>query len=130
MGFTRLELILVELQEWVEGLIQIFFWAIVMICAAGVGLLIGAFALIFAFWESRVTVALLEMGVFALVVMGAMYMLMRRLRMQRSLLVATLAEFAKDRELFKRPHNPDGPSVSPVSPVSPVPAVPPEAPPL
>jgi len=124
MGFTRLELMFVELQEWVEGLIRIFFWAIVMIFAAAVALLIGAFALIFAFWESRVTVALIEMGAFALLVIGAMYMLRRRLRMQRGLLVATLAEFAKDRELFKRPHIPDGPSVPPV------PAVPPEAPPL
>ena len=42
MVFTRLELIVVEFQEWIESLIGIFFWAMVMIFAAAVFLLVGS----------------------------------------------------------------------------------------
>ncbi len=104
MGFTRLELLFVDLQEWVEGLVRIFFWAMVMIYSAGVFLLIGSIALIVVFWDThRVLVAVLEAATFALATLGAFFMMKRHLRVQRSLLTSTFLEFAKDRELFKRP---------------------------
>jgi uncharacterized membrane protein YqjE len=104
MAFTRLELLFVDLQEWVEGLVRIFFWAMVMIYAGGVFLLIGSIALIVVFWDThRVLVAVLEAAAFALLTLGAFLMMKRYLRVQRSLLTSTFLEFAKDRELFKRP---------------------------
>jgi uncharacterized membrane protein YqjE len=107
MGFTRLELIFVEFQEWAEGLVKIFFWAMVMVFAAAMFLLLGALTLIFIFWDQRVLVASLETGAFGLLVVAALIMMKSRLGVHRSLLASTLAEFAKDRELMKRRPIPD-----------------------
>jgi uncharacterized membrane protein YqjE len=102
MLYTRLELIFVELEEWIEGLVSVVLWGLVAIFAAGASLLLGALALIFAFWDThRVLVSLLVMGGFVLVTIGALWVIVRKLRMQRALFAATLAEFAKDRELLK-----------------------------
>jgi uncharacterized membrane protein YqjE len=102
MAYTRLELIFVELEEWVEGLVSVVLWGLVAVFAAGASLLLGALALIFAFWDThRVLVALLVMGGFVLVTLGALWIIVRKLRAQRTLFAATLAEFAKDRELLK-----------------------------
>jgi uncharacterized membrane protein YqjE len=102
MTYTRLELIFVELQEWVEGLVSVVLWGLVAIFAAGASLLLGALALIFAFWDThRVLVSLLVMGTFMLVTFGAVWMMIAKLRSQRTLFAATLSEFTKDRELMK-----------------------------
>jgi uncharacterized membrane protein YqjE len=137
MGLTRLELLFVDLQEWVEGLLRIFFWAIVMIFAASMCLLLGSFALIFVFWDThRVLVAGLETATFALLTVAAWQMVKRRMLVQRSLLTSTFAEFAKDRELFKRPPRTETPSsVPPGVPFAPTHAAAPapvavQAPPL
>ena len=102
MAYTRLELIFVELQEWVEGLVSVILWGLVAIFAAGASLLLGALALIFAFWDThRVLVSLLVMGTFVLVTIGAVWMVLAKLRSQRTLFATTRSEFAKDRELMK-----------------------------
>jgi uncharacterized membrane protein YqjE len=102
MTYTRLELIFVELEEWVQGLVSVVLWGLVAIFAAGASLLLGALALIFAFWDThRVLVSLLVMGAFMLIAIGSLWMIRSRLRAQRSLFAATLSEFAKDRELLK-----------------------------
>jgi uncharacterized membrane protein YqjE len=102
MAFTRLELVFVELQEWVEGLVSVILWGLVAIFAAGASLLLGALALILAFWDThRVLVALLMMGAFMLVGIGAVWIVVAKLRAQRMLFLSTLNEFAKDRELMK-----------------------------
>jgi uncharacterized membrane protein YqjE len=102
MTYTRLELIFVELEEWVEGLVSVVLWGLVAIFAAGASLLLGSLALIFAFWDThRVLVSLLVMGAFALVTIGALWIIARKLRSQRTLFAATLTEFAKDRALLK-----------------------------
>jgi uncharacterized membrane protein YqjE len=102
MTYTRLELIFVEVQEWVEGLVGVILWGLVAVFAAGASLLLGALALIFAFWDThRVLVSLLVTGAFLLVTIGCAWMAVTKFRAQRSLLVSTLNEFAKDRELLK-----------------------------
>lgn len=102
MLHTRLELIFVELEEWIEGLVSVVLWGLVAIFAAGASLLLGALTLIFAFWDThRVLVSLSVMGGFLLVTIGALWVIARKLRIQRALFAATLAEFAKDRELLK-----------------------------
>ena len=103
MTYTRLELIFVELQEWMEGLVRIVLWGLVAIFAAGASLLLGSLALIFAFWDThRVLVSLLVMGAFLLLMIGALWVIVVKLRTQRTLFAATLSEFARDRELLKR----------------------------
>ena len=102
MAYTRLELILVELQEWVEDLVGVILWGLVAVFAAGASLLLGALALIFAFWDThRVLVSLLVMGAFMLVTIAAAWRVIAKLRSQRTLFAATLSEFTKDRELMK-----------------------------
>ena len=102
MAYTRLELILVELQETLEGLVGVILWGLVAIFAAGASLLLGALALIFVFWDThRVLVSLLVMGAFMLVTVGAAWMVVAKLRSQREPFAATLSEFNKDREMMK-----------------------------
>jgi uncharacterized membrane protein YqjE len=102
MTYTRLELIFVELEEWVQGLLRVLLWGLVAIFAAGASLVFGAVALILAFWDThRVLVALLVTGGFVLIALGAVWMIALRLRNQRTLFASTLSEFAKDRELLK-----------------------------
>ena len=103
MTYPRLELIFVELQEWVEGVVNVMLWALVAIFAAGASLLLGSLALIFAFWDThRVLVSLLVMGAFLLLMVAALWMVIVKLRTQRTLFAATLSEFAKDRQLLRR----------------------------
>ena len=102
MVYTRAELILVELQEWVEGLLSVLLWGLVAMFAAGASLLLGALALIFVFWDThRILVALLVMAAFVLMTIGSAWMVVNKLRAQRLLFAATLQEFAKDREVMK-----------------------------
>jgi uncharacterized membrane protein YqjE len=102
MTYTRLELIFVDLQEWVESLVSLVLWGLVAIFAGGASLLLGALALIFAFWDThRILVSLLVMGAFVLVTVGSVCMILVKLRAQRALFASTLNEFAKDRELLK-----------------------------
>lgn len=97
--FTRLELLFVELQEGLEGLVGLVLWAFVALLAAGMGLFIGALALIFAFWDThRLLVSLLAMAAFLAVSGAAALVVLGRLRAQRHWFAATLAEFARDRE--------------------------------
>lgn len=103
MTYTRLELMFVELEEWVQGLVAVILWGLVAIFAAGATLVFGAVALIVAFWDThRVLVALLVTGTFFLIGVGSVWVVSLRVRSQRSLFVSTLGEFAKDRELLRR----------------------------
>jgi uncharacterized membrane protein YqjE len=102
MAYTRVELIFVELQEWVEGLVGVILWGLIAVFAAGASLLLGALTLIFAFWDThRVLVSLLVTAAFLLVTIGSAWMAVTKLRAQRVLFVSTLNEFAKDRDLLK-----------------------------
>jgi uncharacterized membrane protein YqjE len=104
MIYTRLELIFVELEEWVQGLVTVILWGLVAIFATGATLVFGAVALILAFWDThRVMVALIVTGVFCLISIGSLWVIRVRVRAQRSVFASTLSEFAKDRELLKKP---------------------------
>jgi uncharacterized membrane protein YqjE len=101
MVHTRLELVFTEFQEAVEGLVGLVLWWLIALMAGGLGLLFGGLALIFVFWDThRVLVAALVMCAFLLAAAIASRVALARIRMQRSLFSATLAEFAKDRGLI------------------------------
>jgi uncharacterized membrane protein YqjE len=104
MAHTRLELVFIEFQETVEGLLGLVLWWLVALIAGGMGLLFGGLALIFVFWEThRVLVAVLIMCAFLLMASIATRVALARARLQRSLFTTTLTELAKDRELIKAP---------------------------
>jgi uncharacterized membrane protein YqjE len=102
MTYTRLELIFVELEEWVQGLVVVLLWGLVAIFAVGATLVFGAVALIVAFWDThRVLVALLVTGIFFVISIASLWVIRVRLKSQRGLFASTLSEFAKDRELLR-----------------------------
>ena len=104
MTYTRLELIFVELEEWIQGLVRVILWGLVAIFAAGASLLLGALALIFAFWDThRVLVAALIMVLFLVLAAIASAVVGGKLRAQRSLFATTLTELGKDRGFIKPP---------------------------
>jgi uncharacterized membrane protein YqjE len=100
--FSRVELLLLDLQDGVDALGRVLLWAFVALMAAGMGLLIGALALIFAFWDThRLLVSLLVMGGFFLLALLAALAVRAQLRSQRALFAASLEEFVRDREYFR-----------------------------
>ncbi|HEY7929942.1 MAG TPA: phage holin family protein [Steroidobacteraceae bacterium] len=99
---SRVEVLLLDLQDGVEALASVVLWAGIALMAAGLGLLIGALALIIAFWDShRLLVSLLIMGAFFLISLLAALAVRARLRAGRTLFAATLGEFMRDREHFR-----------------------------
>ncbi len=101
MAQTRLELISTELQEEVGRAAVLLLWAFIALFAAGIGLFLGALVLIFAFWEThRLLVSLLVMGFFFLLALTAVLVLRAKLQSRPRLFDATIAEFARDRELL------------------------------
>jgi uncharacterized membrane protein YqjE len=102
MLFSRVELLLLDLQDGVDALGRVLLWAFIALMAAGLGLLIGALALIFAFWDShRLLVSLLIMGAFFLLSLLAALAVRAQLRAQRALFAASLEEFMRDHEYFR-----------------------------
>jgi uncharacterized membrane protein YqjE len=97
--YTRVELLLLDVQDGVQKLLAVLVWSLVGLMAAATALLLGALTLIFAFWEThRVLVAGLITALFAVLALVAFLMLRRCLKGLPMLFAATLEEFAKDRE--------------------------------
>jgi uncharacterized membrane protein YqjE len=100
--FSRVELLLLDLQDGVDSVGRLLLWAVIALLAAGLGLLIGALALIFAFWDThRVLVALLIMCAFFALALFAGLAVRAQLRAQRALFGASLEELMRDREYFR-----------------------------
>lgn len=101
--FSRVELLLLDLQDGVDALGRVLLWAFIALMAAGLGLLIGALALIFVFWDThRVLVSLLIMAAFFLLALCAALTVRAQLRAQRALFGASLEELMRDREYFRQ----------------------------
>lgn len=102
MAYTRLELMFMEFEQGLGGLVVVLLWSFVALFAASAGLFIGALALIFAFWDThRVLVSLLVMGAFLVLAAAAVVVVRAKLRSRRAFFSSTLAEFAKDRDFLK-----------------------------
>ena len=97
--YTRLELLLLDLQEGAVHLLGLLVWALVGLLAAAMTLLLGALALIFIFWDThRILVAVLLTAFFALLTLAAALIVMARLRARHGLFAATREEFRQDRQ--------------------------------
>ena len=102
MSHTRLQLLLIELQDGIETAIGALVWTIVALLAAGAALFIGGLALIFAFWDThRLLVTLLLMGAYLAIAIGAGLAVQAKLRARYTLFAASLTELAKDRAMMK-----------------------------
>jgi len=104
MAHTRLELVFIELQEGLEGLVGLVVWSLVALLAAMMGLLFGGLTLVLVFWDThRVLVAGLITCVFLLLAAAATRVVLGKLRLERGLFTTTLSEMAKDRAVLKVP---------------------------
>jgi uncharacterized membrane protein YqjE len=102
MGYTRLELLAVELQLEVRLLSQLLILALVALFAASMGVLLSGLAVIFAFWDThRILASVLVVAVFFAIALIAGLVLARKFRTKPPLLAGTLAELARDRDLLR-----------------------------
>lgn len=96
---TRMELLFLDLQEGTERLVGLLAWGLIGLLAAVMSLLLGAFTLILAFWDThRILVAGLITALFAALALLALVMVGRHVRARQALFAATMEEFAKDRQ--------------------------------
>ena len=99
---TRVELLILDLQESSERLLSLLIWSLMGLLATAMTLLLGSLSLIFIFWDThRVLVALLITASFAALAITAVLVVNGKLRARHTLFAGTLAEFAKDRQHFK-----------------------------
>jgi uncharacterized membrane protein YqjE len=97
--YTRLELLLLDLQEGSAHLLGVLLWALIGLLAAAMTLLLGALALIFIFWDThRILVALLLTALFGAFALVAALIVIAKFRARHALFAATLEEFRQDRQ--------------------------------
>jgi uncharacterized membrane protein YqjE len=103
---TRLELLTTELQEEIHRAAGIMLWAFLTLFAAGIGLLLGAMAVIFVFWDThRLLASVLVTSLFFGIAIVSGLVLRAKVRSKPHMLDGTLAELAKDRaQLQNRLH--------------------------
>lgn len=102
MIYTRLELVFMELEDGVGGVLSLLLWSCVALFAASAGLFIGALALIFVFWDThRVLVSVLVTCTFLGIALTAALVLRAKVRARRGFFATTLDEFGKDRDFFR-----------------------------
>ncbi len=94
---TRLELLTNDVQEEVHRVAGLLLWAFVGLLAAGIGLLLAALVIIFAFWDThRLLAAICVASAFFLIALTAVAIFMSKLKSKPRLLHATLSELDKD----------------------------------
>lgn len=100
---TRLELIVIELEEEMHGVAITLLWSIVGIFAGGLTVLMLALTIVIAFWEGhRLLAASLVTLLFASLTAGAVYVVRRRLALRPRLLSASLGELRRDASSLRR----------------------------
>jgi uncharacterized membrane protein YqjE len=99
---TRVELLTTELQEEVHRVADLLVWTLIALLAAGMGLFMGALAIIFVFWDThRLLAAVLVTASFFTLSIVAALLLRGKLRSKPRMLDGTLAELAKDRDQLR-----------------------------
>jgi uncharacterized membrane protein YqjE len=99
---TRLDLLTIEVQEEVQRAAVLLVWAFIGLLSALMALLLGAFTVIFVFWEThRVLAALCVTGFFAIIGIAAILVLTAKIRGKPRMLDATLTELERDRDRLR-----------------------------
>jgi uncharacterized membrane protein YqjE len=103
IAHTRVELLTTELQEEVHRVGEILIWTLIALLAAGMGLFMGALAVILVFWDTHRLLASIAMtALFFVIALVAIGVMRNKVRHKPKMLDGTLAELAKDRELLER----------------------------
>jgi len=101
----RLELVTTEIQEEIHRTAEVLLWAVIGIASAGMGLLLAALAVIFAFWDThRVLASVLVTLVFFVIAIVAGLVVASKLRAKPRLMASTLSELARDSERLRALH--------------------------
>ena len=96
---ARLELVSVEFEEQIEYAAKLLLWGAAAIYFASLTLLLLAFTVVIAFWDThRLLAAWLVTAAFALAALGAAFVARGHLRHRPHFLSATAAELKKDAD--------------------------------
>jgi uncharacterized membrane protein YqjE len=99
---TRLDLLTIEVQEEVQRAAVLLIWAFIGLLSGLMALLLGAFTVIFAFWETyRVAAALSVTGFFLIIAVAAILVLTSKIRSKPRILDATRSELEQDRDRLR-----------------------------
>jgi uncharacterized membrane protein YqjE len=102
---TRLELVTTEIQEEIHRTAEVLLWSVIGIASAGMGLLLAALAVIFAFWDThRLLASVLVTLVFFVIAIIAASVVASKMRGKPRLLSSTLGELARDSERLRTLH--------------------------
>jgi uncharacterized membrane protein YqjE len=98
---TRIELVSVEIEEQIEYAAGILLWSVAAIFFGSLAVLLLALTIVIAFWDDhRLLAAGLVTGAFALIAIGAYFVVRARLRQRPQFLGSTAAEFKRDADAF------------------------------
>ncbi len=101
---TRLELVVIELEEEMHRVALTLLWSVVGVLAGGLTLLLLAVTIVIAFWDShRLLAACLVTALFALLTATAAWIVRRQLTLRPRLLEATLGELRRDAAGLRSP---------------------------
>ncbi|HUY83116.1 MAG TPA: phage holin family protein [Steroidobacteraceae bacterium] len=96
---TRIDLIAVEVEEQIEHAAKILLWGIAAVFFGSLALLLLAFTIVIAFWDThRMLAAAGVTAAFALAAAAAGLSVRRRLRQRPRVLSATSAELKRDAD--------------------------------
>ena len=102
VAHTRLELFSTEIQEQVDRAIARLLWSLLALFFLALGVLLGAVAVIIAFWDSYRLGAAVVLSLFSLGVAVLLWLWLRaRAAVAPRLLEATLDELAKDEQRLR-----------------------------
>lgn len=102
IGRTRLELLTVEVQLEIRRTAELAVWLVIAIQAAMVGLIMAAFWVVIAFWDThRLLAAGMVTAAFLGIAFVATLVLARKVRVKPPFLGGTLAELARDSERLR-----------------------------
>lgn len=100
---TRVEILLLELDEEKDNLLKIGFLSIASLFFCGLGLIMLTLLVVVALWDShRIAVLFVFTLLYSSGTAIAALMLRRRLREQPPFLATTLSELSKDKEIIER----------------------------
>ncbi len=101
---TRLELVVIELEEEMHRVALTLLWSVVGVLAGGLTVLLFALTIVIAFWDShRLLAACLVTALFAVLTAIAVWIVRRQGTLRSGLLAATLGELRRDAASLRRP---------------------------
>jgi uncharacterized membrane protein YqjE len=96
--YTRLELLVSEVEEERLRILQLLLWGAVALIFFSLGVLMLTFAVVVLFWDTHRLLVAAVLGIAYLAIGGALAVVARRRAQRPRLFNASIAELAKDRD--------------------------------